>query len=253
MTVIVKFENGRPLYRSIDGPGASEEDRKKAKKLDSLIKNEMKQLNNRLSDKINKRNIVLSYWEFGSVLRKIFYNSGLVKKEEQVYFEENVRLHASADFIAKDRNSGRRHIDYCMRLASYEKKIAMKMKWGEWNELFDRSKEKCFDEWFNKKTAKRTRVLERKFIRKFTKVKNAFFYNIETKDFEKDELYRCFEASWQIASKLNEIENEEDRVDFKKRQDEILEKIKKEKEEKGELILGAINSKTYEKHIFDIQ
>jgi hypothetical protein len=172
----------------------------------------------------------------------------LVKREEQVYFEKNVRLHAPSVFLAKDRSADRRHIDYCMRLASYDKEKAMKMKWGEWVELFDRNKEARFDEWFDDKTASENKILKRKFIRRFTKAKNAILQGIETKDLEGDELYRCYEASWLIAVNLEEKE-EKNVKDFQKT---VLQKMKKNKNAVGGLISGSLSPEAYQKNMLSI-
>lgn len=245
MTVIVKYENGMPLYRSIDGPGASEKDRLKAQQLDQLIKKELKKLSNRISS-INRKNVVEIYWEFGNVLRRIFLNSGFVKKEEKIYFEENVKIHTPKELLAKDRGPNRRHIDYCFRLASYEKKKVMKMKWGEWTELFDRNQENRFDEWFDLKTAVESGLLKREFIRRFTKIKTAILHNLETKDFDKNELYRCYETSWLLAK---ELYNSKVKVNDKKYLMQILIKIKSDKNNIGKLISGSTNPDNYKNYI----
>jgi len=242
MAVIVKYENGKPLYRSKEGPGTTEEDRLMAQELDKLIKKELNDLSKKMPI-VNRKNILEAYLEFGNVMRKIYFNSGLVRKEEKIYFEENVKIHAKKKFLAKDRSINRRHIDYCFRLASYDKRKVMRMKWGEWTEIFDRNQESRFDEWFDLKTELEPSLLKREFIRNFTKVRTAILNNVETIDFNKNELYRCYEASWLIAKELYSFLT--DKSSKEGYLDQILLKIKREKNNIGKIILGNINPEEF--------
>ena len=159
MTVIVKYDQeGKPQYRSGKGIGSTEAERARARQLDALLKKDLTSLKQRLIKagllKKNTQGNVELYWELGNLLRKVFFDSQLIDASEKHLYWLNARLHVPEELLTKDRGPNRLHLEYCFRLAVFPKDKAVRMKWGEWVYLFDRSginREQRFDKWFEEK------------------------------------------------------------------------------------------------------
>lgn len=211
MAIVVKIEeSGKFLFDSIKGLGISEEDKEKAIQLNDLIKKKMIQLTKHLKNlkamiKNRTRNKVEAYWRFGTVLRKIFFESGLIEPSEKKLFWLNVRLHTPHELLAKDRGPNRMHIAYCFRLAGYPKKLALKREWSEWVYLFDSpfiNSEERFDNWDKTKIETEHDYTPRENTRFFIQCLNSILKDVETKDLTDEELIRCYEGSWSLSKKL---------------------------------------------------
>src|SRR5258706_5660446 len=187
MTVIVRYENKKPEYRSLSGPGSSEEERSKARELDALLKRRIEKASAEI--KKNKAHVsngdVEIYWHLGFLLRDIYSNSGLVSAAEKFLFYQNAKLHLPDFFLAKDRGIRRNHLEYCFRLGGFSKAKALKLKWGEWVYLFDSpgiNSETRFDNWLDVKIGDHPKSFTRENVRLFVQCSNMVFYKIETKD-----------------------------------------------------------------------
>lgn len=206
MTVIVKYDKeGIPQYRSAKGVGSTEAERARARQLDDLLKKELAKLKKRLAKsealKKNAKGNVSLYWELGNVLRKIFYEAGLIDASEKHLYWLNARLHVPEQLMAKDRGPNRMHLEYCFRLAGFAKDKAMKMKWGEWVYLFDSpgiNREQRFDKWLETKMQSERNKFCRDDIRILAQSVNKLLGNIETKDLKDEQLARCYEVAWSI-------------------------------------------------------
>ncbi len=218
MAVIVKYDTeGNPIFRSVGTIGTSDAEREKAYNLDKLLQTELKRVSkpatkSKTVHKTGGKNKVKAYWEFGSVLRKIFFEPGLVKPAEKPLYWLNVKLHAPKEFLAKDRGPNRIHVAYCFRLAGYPKNIALKREWSEWVYLFDSpsiNKEIRFDRWNETKIGDEPKYLNRKHTRIFVQCLNSMLKDIETRDLTDEELIRCYEGAWSLSinilQKLKEI------------------------------------------------
>lgn len=208
MTVIVDYDkNGNAIFRSATGVGTPDAERERAYKLDKLIQKKLGKLSKKLeiSKKTSGRNKVEMYWEFGNVLRSIYYDSGLINPSEKNLFWLNVRIHASEKLIAKDRGPNRIHVEYCFRLAGYSKKIAIKREWSEWVYLFDSpfiNKEPRFDRWDESNIKIEIDYVRRENTRFFIQCLNSMLKNIETSDLEEKEVLRCYDAAWLLTKTL---------------------------------------------------
>lgn len=206
MAVIVKYdEKGNPYYRSAKGVGSTDVERTRANQLDNLLKKEIKLLEKRLSrkgilKKGSKGNVAM-YWELGHIMRKIFYESGMIDESEKHLYWLNTRMHVPEILMAKDRGPNRLHLEYCFRLAGFPKGKAMKMKWGKWVYLFDSpgiNREQRFDKWLKTKMNKESVIFTRENIRILAQSINKLLGNIETNDLSDEQLIRCYEAAWSI-------------------------------------------------------
>lgn len=210
MAVITKFnDNGKPIYMSSKGVGSTDAEREKADKLDTTIKTSIAEFINSIKNSsqnhIELRGNVEIYWEFGYILREIFFKSKLIENKEKHLFWLNVKIHSPDELIAKDRGPNRQHIEYCFRLAGFSKEKATMMKWGEWVYLFDSpgiNREPRFDEWFDKKIDTEPSRLERNDIRLFVQIINFFLKGIETSDLSNQQLVNIYDASWKIKEKF---------------------------------------------------
>lgn len=219
MTVVVKYDQeGKPQYQSAKGIGSAEAERARARQLDALLKDELANLKQRLTKlkllkKDAKGNVEL-YWELGKVLRNIFFNSQLIDASEKHLYWLNARLHVPEELLAKDRGPNRLHLEYCFRLAGFPKDKAVRMKWGEWVDLFDRSginREARFDKWLEEKMQEEPDKFGRDDVRILSQTINGLLGNKETNDLSDDQLRRCYETAWLIKEnfkkKTKEIPN----------------------------------------------
>jgi hypothetical protein len=221
MTVIVKYDQeGKPQYRSARGVGSTEAERARARQLDALLKKELTSLKQRLIQarllKKNAKGNVELYWELGNVLWKVFFDSQLIDASEKHLYWLNARLHVPEELLTKDRGPNRLHLEYCFRLAGFPRGKAMRMKWGEWVYLFDRSginREQRFDKWLEEKMQDEPDKFSRDDIRILAQTINGLLGNKETKDLLDEQLRRCYEAAWFIKEnfrkKAKELPNDE--------------------------------------------
>lgn len=218
MAVVIKYnEKGIAEIKSLNGVGISPEERSQAFVLDTFIKEEITSLVKRLKKKNalpkeKGRGKVDAYWEYGSVIRKIFLNSDLIKQSEKYLFYESVKyytgLHAK-NLLAEDRSAARNHLDYCFRLSGYPKETALALQWSEWVFLLDSSsinREIRFDEWFREIIKEYKKYLDRDTLRAFAKILNALIKDIETSDWETAQLLNCYNGAWKILLKLRASE-----------------------------------------------
>ncbi len=218
MAILIEYDkDGNAIFRSLKGIGTSAEEREKAYRLDNLLKVEMKKLDRKLK-KIGanlgpgSKNKVRPYWELGRLLRKIFEESGLVIPEEKSLYLVGARQHVPLYLLADDRRNDRNHLEYCFRLGWYPKKDALKRKWSEWVNLFDRpsiNQEERFEKWDLEMIKKGGEYLKRKNTRLFAQLLTSMLKNIYTKDLSDEELTRCYDATWLFTEKLMEEYREE--------------------------------------------
>ena len=242
MAVVIKIDGkGNKSYKSLSGIGSSEEERAKADKLDNLIANEMNKFNRLLSseNKIPQRGSkdkAPIYWELGSVIRKIFFESGLIELAEKSLYWVNVRMHVPKSLLADDRGNNRVHLEYCFRLAGFSKGKATKMKWSEWVYLFDSpgiNREERFDKWLDSKMDDSSINFSRESIRLFVQCANQILGKKETSKLINGELFRCYEAAWILQKKLHLISKDMKNAGLKER---LKTSIRKNYNQIGQLI-----------------
>lgn len=251
MAVIVRYDKkGNPITRSLRGIDISDIEREKAYKLDKLLQEELKKLGKRMvrSKSIPKKgskNKAEAYWELGFVLRKIFFESGLIKPVEQPLYWLNVKLYAPKELLAKDRAPNRTHIAYCFRLAGYPKDIALKREWSEWLYLFDSpsiNKESRFDKWNEAKMEDELKYVTRENTRLFVQCLNSMLKDIETSDLTDEELLRCYEGALRLSIKILQNSKETNTKEFKS---VMKEKIFEKRNYIGELMDDILTPQKY--------
>lgn len=242
MAVVIKIdERGNKSYASLIGIGRPEEERAKADRLDNLIANEMNKFNMLLSsgDKTpqwGSKDKAAVYWELGSVLRKIFFESGLIEPNEKSLYWINVRMHVPKSLLADDRGRNRVHLEYCFRLAGFSKGKAVRMKWSEWVYLFDSpgiNREERFDKWLDSKMDDSSTNFSRESIRLFVQCANQILGKKETSKLTNGELFRCYEAAWMLQRKLHLISKNMKNAGLKER---LKTSIRKNYNQIGQLI-----------------
>ena len=255
MAVVVNYdENGNPITRSLSGVGVSDSEREKAYKLDQLLQEEFLKLINelKLSKKMPKtsgKGKVEAYWELGNVLRRVFFESGLIEPVEKPLYWLNVELHIPKELLSKNRGANRIHVEYCFRLAGYPKAISLDRKWSEWSYLFDSStinKESRFDKWDEYKIENEPEYAKRENIRLFALCINSILKDIETKDLTNAELTRCYDGAWSLSLKLLNISTIINSKEFKNL---IKEKILEKQFLIGELMDGIIEINQFSNEI----
>ena len=242
MAVVVDYDvKGNPITSSLNGIGISDSERDKALELDKLLQIKLEILKKKLVSsktmpKKGSKKKVESYWEFGSIMRKIFFQSNLIMPTEKSLYWLNVKLHAPKELLVKDRGVNRIHVAYCFRLAGYQKKIAIKREWSEWVYLFDSpsiNKESRFDRWDETKIKDDIKYTNRENVRFFAQCLNSMLKNIETSDLKDEEIIKCYESAWFLSNEL--IKNFEN-IKSKKFRSLITKKIVEKQYYVGELI-----------------
>ena len=226
MTVVIKIDKkGNKSYASLTGIGRPEEERVKADRLDNLIANELNKLNTIFSSEDKKpqhgsKDKIAIYWELGGVLRKIFFESGLIEHTEKSLYWINARMHVPKSLLADDRGYSRIHLEYCFRLAGFSKERTMRMKWSEWVYLFDSrsiNREERFDKWLDLKMDYSVINFSRARVRLFVQCANQILGKKETSKLTNDELFRCYEVAWMLQKKLLLISKSMKNAEFKER------------------------------------
>jgi len=142
------------------------------------------------------------------------------------------------------------HIEYCFRLAGYELSSAKKREWSEWVYIFDSpfvNKELRFDKWDKEKITTNDSYLSRDATRTFIQTVNSILKNIETKDLDNDELYRCYDAAYVISKKIT-TQNARANINTK---NFIKEKLGSDYTSVAMLIDGKINSQQFANKILN--
>lgn len=251
MAIVVEYDDkGNRITSSIEGVGISDSEREKAYKLDKLVQEELKKLGRRLAKsktthRTGNKNKAGAYWEFGTILRKIFFGSGLIAPAEQPLYWLNIKLHAPKELLAKDRGLNRIHVAYCFRLASYPKDIAFKREWSEWVYLFDSpsiNKEPRFDRWNEAKMEAEPEYATRENTRLFVQCLNSMLKDIETSDLTDEELLRCYEGAWRLSIKILQNFKETNTKEFKS---VMREKIFEKRNYIGELMDDILTPQKY--------
>lgn len=198
MAVVVDAtEKGLPVYRSINGLEVSVQERMEADRVDTVLRDGLKQIRDqhRVERTLQKKNIV--YWHIGRFLRHVFKESSL-PSAELGYFFINARNRMPKELQTKKRGANRDPIEYCYRIGKIPRELVQQLQWSEWSHFLDQpgiNGEARFDDWMAQNIRKNPRLFERKTARYMTKCITALLKGIETKDLDDDELARCYNAA----------------------------------------------------------
>ena len=206
MAVLIRKEPER-RYQKVGAIGTSQSEREQADRLDKQLEKRVKQLikilnSKGLMPKQQGKGSLLTYWELGRALREIADSNDFPYKAELPLLWRSAKLYLPKELLYKQRGPYREHLWYCYRLGGYPRKLAQKMKWGEWVTIFDSSginQESRFDHWFQKKLSTQKGRIERIQIRMFAPCVNKLLGDIDIHDLAETELFNCYEAAWQIA------------------------------------------------------
>ena len=217
MTVLVSKEPKR-IYQSLGSLGSTQEDRRRADKLDQVLEQRISRLLKDLKrkgltpEKAGKGSAA-TYWEVGRALHDVADNRKLLDKAELPLFWQNAKMYIPAELRYRERGPYREHLWYCYRLGSYPKELADKMSWGEWVTIFDSTginQELRFDVWFKAKLSEQQEHVGRNWIRMFAPCVNAMLGNIYTHDLSESELVFCYEAAWQVIREAHTLQHKRD-------------------------------------------
>ena len=204
MTVLIK--KIPKAYQSLGGSGSTEEDRKKADRLDELLEGRIQALlkdleEQELMPRQAGKGSILTYWMLGRTLREVAVHRELFDEAELPLLWQNAKLYIPEKLLYRKRGPYREHLWYCYRLGSYPKGIAERMNWGEWVTIFDSmgiNQEPRFDDWFVSKLSKEQTRISREQIRIFAPSVNTMLGNVDIQELSDSELTNCYEACWSI-------------------------------------------------------
>lgn len=207
MAVLIKKKPNR--YQTVGTIGISESDLEQADRLDARLEKQLKKLIASLEIKgilprKKGKGTLLAYWKLGRALRDVTSNKkDFPFNDELPLLWRNAKIYLPEELLYKERGPHREHLWYCYRLGGYPEKLIKKMKWGEWNTIFDSpgiNQEPRFDTWFQNKLTIERKSQEREKIRMFVPCVNVILSNIDVHELNNSELFNCYETAWSIAS-----------------------------------------------------
>ncbi len=250
MAVIVSKKDGIKTYRILLGANLSDEDNKKADKLDEITEKEIKSLIKKLKrEKLFGEDIkkigVKAYWHIGNILAKIADNKELLNPVERPLYWENAKIYLPKELLKEDRSIHRVHLEYCYRLGKFSYNKARKLKWGEWVYLFDSpniNAELRFDKWLSELMDDQNEKFDRKAIRIFVQLLNTLIGNIDTESMTDKELFPCYQTAWLIKKESYEKYGN---AEFKAYKEAILKKIKNNNSRLTEVMDNKLKPKEF--------
>jgi len=251
MAVIVSKENGNKRYRVLGADNAyeSDEELRKADKLDIITEKEIERLIKKVYDLYSINGIIKPgidvYWTVGNTLAKIADNTDLLNPVERPLYWLNVKMYLPEELLKQDRSIHRVHLEYCYRLGKYPLNMAKKLNWGEWVYLYDSptiNSEYRFDMWFLDQLKLTRQRFDRKFIRFFVQMLNTLIGSVDTSAMSDVELFACYETSILIQ---NIAKNNNMDVYIKETINSIKEEIKKNAAKLSNVMDGKISPHDY--------
>ena len=246
-------EKGEKSYRSIKNLGfISDKDILKADKLDDLISKKIKSFLKEHNLKGNRKSRVSDYWNFGEMLRELFFDSGLVDKNEKELFFVNVRLHMDkvADIFPKNDIKRNRNIPkQFFKLAGYPFEIATRIEWAQWSFLFDYPylmESTGFDKWFSQILKSDKYKFNEGFTRLWAESFILLFKNTDLENWSEQEKLKPIICTLEIIYGLvNEGVKIEDRVVRRKLRSYITMELKSHKKQFILMQMGEISKEDF--------
>lgn len=253
MAVVIDINKaGEKSYKSANWGIISDEERAKADELDDLIKKKINIFIQKNNLKDIKKNRFYYYWELGKILRVIYYDSGLVDKDEKELFFKNVRLHmnnTSNIFPKDDKKRNRNYPKLFFKLAGYPYNVAKKVEWSYWIYLFENKylvESTGFDDWFIEKLKSDKNKFTEGFTRLWAESFNLLFKKVDLSDWTEEEkikpIYCTFDIIQALVDEGVNIESREVRRSVKS---SIITVLKENRKEFVFLQMGKISSKDY--------
>lgn len=184
----------------------SEEDKKRAFKLDEVLAKAIPEIEREWSEERIKKgegrkiDIALAY-KIGKELRKIVDDESLVSPNERRWVWKAIREIYLKGTAIKIREASRDDLEYLYRASKFPSSFIKNFSWDSWRRLLDSPslrEDKRFKTWLKKK-AKDTGAIKRGFFRKFTKILYALVKNKDTTILSDHELYEIYESAWKSA------------------------------------------------------
>ena len=212
MAVLVE-KTPQKRYQTIGGVGLSPADQEQADQLDEALRVHILKLIRELTQaelmpQQKGQGSLKVYWKLGKALRDIVGGDKFPHKSELPLLWKNAKMYLPEELLYRDRGPHREHLWYCYRLGGYTNAQVGKMNWGEWVTIFDSqgiNQEPRFDRWFAGKLAAQRSQIQRSQVRLFAPCINSMLGGIAVSELTDSELFNCYEAAWQIAVSLSEL------------------------------------------------
>lgn len=208
MAVVVKVTEKGNIYKSADRGIISDVEILNADKLNELISEKVNNFIREYNLQEIKKNRFQYYWEFGAILRDLYYNSDLVDYNEKDLFFENVRLHMDrvGDVFPKDDIKRRRNIPkQFFKLAGYPYNVARVTEWSQWSYLFDNTylmESTGFDEWFKQILESGKYKFNESFTRLWAESFNLLFRKVDITEWTVEEFLKPLICTLDIINNL---------------------------------------------------
>jgi hypothetical protein len=200
------------VYKTTRGKLVTDEDKKKAEKLDAILANKMKQIEKEMENEgllciKGKKGRVLELWfEVGKRLDFVMDTSIIAAEDREfvwrALYDHAGKLAPGPLTERAKRDPATSHFSYCYKLARFDWTfINMAGDWTSWSEFFDRKETKNDQriiEWLGKKCIENNIASRQNWLRPLTKMIHSEFENKDTTIFSVEEL----------NYKLDKIQNE---------------------------------------------
>lgn len=204
MAVIIKRdEDGNPVFNTLS---ISDEEKKRAMELDKILSKEIPEIEGEWTNKRIKKgkgrkiDMVLAY-KIGRKLRKIVDDESLVYPNERRWVWKAIREMYLKGTTFKKREESRDDLEYLYRASKFPFSFLKNLSWDSWRRLLDSPSlqaDKRFDKWLQNK-AKATGMIQRGFLRRFSKILYSQIKNKDTGVLSDNELFYFYESAWKAA------------------------------------------------------
>lgn len=205
MVVIIRKENGKPIYNTMD---ADEKERSNALKLDKLLEEAVTQMERKWSKRIvnnkgHKRIDICVIFNIGRILSKIVDDISIVNANERKWVWKAIREIYLKDKSILKTGATRDYLEYFYLTAKLDKEFINKISWPALRQLFHYTKlreDNRFWEWIIGKS-KSTRDITITFMGVFGRKLYSLIRNKDTSVFSDKELFDIYENAWDETTK----------------------------------------------------
>lgn len=209
MAVVVGInKDGGKSYRSANPGVLSDQDMARADELNCLLEEHIGTFVSEHDPDMLNTNKLSFYWEFGSILRKIYFESGLIDASEQELFFVNARLHMDSykGIFPKDDLKKRRIIPkQFFNLAGFPFDLAQNLNWSQWSYLFDNTylmDNTDFESWFGGILKSGKYDFNEGFTRLWAESFNLLFKNVDLSEWSDKEFLRSLNCTLNIINTI---------------------------------------------------
>lgn len=203
MAVIIKKDNGKPIFNTLN---VSEEERQRALKLDKIISEKIPKIEKewekkRMKKKSGRKIDIKKAYQIGKQLAKIVDDEILVSPNERRWVWKAIREMYLKTTSIKTRGRTRDDLEYLYMASKFPFTFIKNFSLDAWKRLLDSPsvrEDKRFEKWIKEKI-RNSGEISRSSIRKFTKNLYGLIKNKDTTVLSDQELFHIYNTAWNSA------------------------------------------------------